>query len=352
MMNGALSGLRVIELAQVIAAPMTAQLLALEGADVLKVEPPEGDWVRRQGALIAGASSTFFEAFNRGKTFIRANLRARGDREAIRNLVAAADVFITNQDPGYLAACGLDRATMFARNPTLVYAELSGFGPGGPQGTDALAQAASGMTSITGPPDGQGFRSGVTVVDVASGVWLAFAILTAVEERRRTGRGKLLQISLHGVALSLSMAQLGYASVEPSRVKRIGNHSLTTCTPVFTAADGRVFVTLMDDRHWSRFATVMGQPELIADPRFAGEDERRDRQADIEAIFSQAFATDTRAAWIERLRAERIPCTAERTVAEVLADPALYAAGALYRQTVEGVEFTQVGSPVRRSDPP
>lgn len=346
---GALDGITVVELAQVFAVPHAGQLLAADGARVLKIEPPAGDLARRQGALLPGGTSTSFETFNRGKELATADLRDPADRERVAALAAAADVFITNQDLEFLRSFGLDYASLSAANPRLVYGELSAFGPGGPIGTDGLAQAASGMTDLTGPPDGRGFRSGVSAVDVAAGVWLAFGIAVALHERARTGRGKLVQLSLQEVALGLAMAQLSLGSVLPERMRRMGNLSLTSCTPVFLASDGRVFTTIMDDRHWRRFCTALGRPDLIQDPRFADDDARFAHQAEIEAELNPAFAGGTRDEWVERLRRERVPCAAERMVAEVLADPDLRARGLLYRHSVGDIEMTQVAIPFQRS---
>lgn len=341
----ALDGITVVELAQVFAVPHTGQLLAADGARVLKVEPPTGDLARRQGAPLPGGTSTIFETFNRGKELATADLRDPADRERVSALVTAADVFITNQDVEHLRSVGLDYALLSAANPGLVYGELSAFGSGGPIGTDGLAQAASGMTDLTGPPEGHGFRSGVSAVDVAAGVWLAYGIVTSLQERTRTGSGKLLQLSLQEVALALGMAQLSMGSVLPERMRRMGNLSLTSCTPVFLASDGRVFTTIIDDRHWRRFCTALGRPELIKDPRFADEEARFVHQAEIEAELNPAFAGGTRDQWVERLRRERVPCAAERTVAEVLADPELRARGILYPHLVGGVEMTHVAIP-------
>ena len=343
--GSALDSITVVELAQVFAVPHTGQLLAAEGARVLKLEPPTGDLARRQGALLPGGTSTIFETFNRGKELATADLREPADRERVAVLATAADVFITNQDAEYLRSVGLDYVSLAAANPRLVYGELSAFGSGGPIGTDGLAQAASGMTDLTGPPDGHGFRSGVSAVDVAAGVWLALGIVVALQERTRTGRGNLLRLSLHQVALALGMAQLSMGSVLPDRMRRMGNLSLTSCTPVFLASDGRVFTTIMDDRHWRRFCTALGRQELIHDPRFADEDARFAHQAEIEAELNPSFAGGTRDEWVERLRRERVPCAAERTVGEVLTDPELRARGMLYRHSVGGVEMTDVAIP-------
>ena len=344
-MAGPLDGVVVVEVAQVFAVPHAGQLLAAEGARVIKVEPPGGDIARRQGAPLPGGTSSIFEAFNRGKELAVADLHTPPGRELVADLAAAADVFLTNQDAGYLRAAGLDHASLSARNPGLVYGELSAFHPGGPIGTDGLAQAASGLVDLTGSPDRPGFRSGVSAVDVAAGVWLAFGVVVALQERASSGRGKLLQLSLQQVALALGMAQLSMGSVLPERMRRMGNLSLTSCTPVFQASDGRVFTTVMDDRHWRRLCAAIDRTDLVADPRFADEDARFRNQAQIEVEVNPAFAGGTRDQWIERLRRERVPCAPERTVAEVLADPDLRNRGFIYTQSVGDVEVAQVSLP-------
>jgi crotonobetainyl-CoA:carnitine CoA-transferase CaiB-like acyl-CoA transferase len=346
-MSGLLDGLKVVELAHVVAAPHAAQVLAMHGAEVVKVEPPAGDMARRLGPRLPGGSSGTYAAFNRHKRVVRHDIREPAGREAIVELVRDADVFITSVDAGLLAAHRLDSASLAELNSGLVYAEVSAFGSGGPLGTDGLAQAHSGMASLTGEEDGQALRTGVSAVDVATGFTVAFGILAALEGRRRTGRGRLVQVSLEDVALALSGNQIAMYSLAPDQIHRMGNRSSSACTPMLDVADGRVAITIMHDRHWGQLCRALGRPELAADPRFGDEEARRVGQPEIEAIFNPLVAGASRAELVGRLRAARVPAAAERSLAEVLADRELWERGALYTETFDGVEVTQVGSPLR-----
>ncbi len=345
--GNALEGLLVVELSQLIAAPHAAQLLALQGADVLKIEPPEGDVSRRMGPSLPGGTSAMYLSFNRGKRTTVADLHYAADLSRIIELASAADVFITNHDALSLLRVGLDFASLAGRNAKLVYAEVSAFGSGGPLGTDGLAQAASGMASLTGPADGQAYRSGASVVDVSTGVWLAFGIMLALEERRRTGRGVLVRTSLMDVALGLTMNQLAMFSLDPVQIRRIGNHSMISCTPMFQASDGRFAVTLIHNRHWLQFCRALERPELIDDPRFRDDESRRIRQQELEAELDPMLCLQARAIWVERLRAVRVPVAPERTLAEVLADEDLRLRGMLYDEELPAsAAVTLVGSPI------
>jgi crotonobetainyl-CoA:carnitine CoA-transferase CaiB-like acyl-CoA transferase len=339
----ALNGVKVAELAHVIAAPHAAQILAWLGAEVTKIETAEGDIARRLGPPLPGGSSAMYAACNRGKTVVTADIRSETDRARVRELVVGADVFITSLDGALLSGAGLDYGSLADAAPRLVYAEVSGFGRGGFSATDGLAQLAGGMSDMTGYEDMPGVRAGPSVVDVSTGVWTALGIMAALEERRARGRGRLLQVSLSDVALAMQMSHLTMYSLAPEQIRRLGNRSAFSCTPLFQAADGRPAVTILHDRHWRAFCEAAGRPELATDPRFADDDRRRQGQAALEGELRATFASADRETWLGRLRAARIPCAPERTYAEVLSDMSLYESGVLAR---EGA-VVQVNSPIR-----
>lgn len=339
----ALDGVRVVELAHVIAAPHAAQILGWLGADVTKVETPEGDIARRLGPSLPGGSSAMYAACNRGKNLVVEDIRSDDGRACVRELVLGADVFVTSLDFDLRRGAGLDYEAVSAEAPRLVYAEVSGIGRRGFSATDGLAQLAGGMSDVTGYPDEPGVRAGPSVVDVSTGVWTALGIVAALEERRRTGRGRYLQVSLSEVAIALQMTHLSMASLAPGQIRRLGNRSAFSCTPLFAAADGRVAVTILHERHWRAFCAAVGRPELAEDPRFAGDDLRRDSQAALEEELRPTFSSADRETWVARLRAARIPCASEYAYAEVLADQSLYESGILVRDGV----LVQVNSPIR-----
>ncbi len=341
-----LTGLRVVELAHMIAAPVCGQILASLGAEVTKVEPPEGDITRRLGPRWQDTSA-LFGATNAGKRSLRADVRDPESGTRVRALALAADVVICNLDRAAVAPAGLDAASLRGENPALVYVEVSAFGAEGPPGTDGLAQAAMGLMNITGAEDGPSYRTGASVIDVSTGVFAALGVLAALERRRQTGRGDTLNVSLGDVCLFLQFGHLGMHAAAPERIRRSGNHSHVACTPTFTASDGNVLTTLLHDRHWSIFCGVVGAPELLRDPRFLTNEQRCGEQGTLEALLNPVFARGTRAEWVARLREARIPCAPERAYAEVCADDALHRSGALYELSAGGRDTLAVRLPLR-----
>lgn len=346
-----LEGIRVLELAHMVAGPTCGSILADLGADVTKVElPPGGDLTRNFGPRLAGGTSALFAGVNRSKRGLLADLADPVDRDAVAALLADADVFVTNFDAARLAAAGLDAASCSAAHPRLVYLRISAFGPGGPPGTDSLAQAATGMTTVTGSPGSGGVRAGPPVVDVATGVWAALAALAALEQRRRTGRGQVVDLSLADVSLHLQHSHLAMYARDAASVTPLGNHSPIVCTPVFRTTTARLFVSLVTDRHWRAFRELVGAADLTTDPRFATNALRQTNQAALEARLGPDFAGRPAAQWSDLLTGLGIPNAVERGYAEVLADPAHRADGTLFDLDSTGGETSlQVALPVRFS---
>ena len=260
-----LRGIRVVEFTHMVAGPACGQVLADLGAEVVKVEPPGGDITRRLGPG-NDTVSALFAGTNRSKTSLCLDLRDPGDATRARSLALGADVVITNVDADMLEKAGLSPGTLRASNPALIVAELTAFGPGGPLGTDGIAQATMGLMDLTGEPGGARFRTGPSVVDVSTGVWAALGILAALERRRMTGRGDRLSVSLADVCLYMQYSQVALHSAAPELVRRNGNHSMISCTPVLDAADGQVIVTILHDRHWTVFCGLLDRADL-ARPR-------------------------------------------------------------------------------------
>ena len=324
-----LKGIRVVEFTHMVAGPACGQVLGDLGAEVIKVEPPDGDITRRLGPGDGGASA-LFASTNRNKRSVRLDLRHGGDAEKARALALGADVVVTNVDRSMLEKAGLSPSALRDSNPALIVVEISALGPGGALGTDGIAQAAMGLMSVTGAPNGPTYRTGASVVDVSTGAWAALGVLAALERRRQTGRGDYLSTSLADVCLYMQYSQLSMFDAAPDLVRRNGNHSMVSCTPVFETADGRMIVTILHDRHWETLCALLGRRDVQARPELSSNDARCLRQAEIERLLNPDFARMSRAAWTEVLRQKRIPCGPERTYAEVVADEDLRRRGMLY----------------------
>ena len=329
-MAGVLSGLRVIEFTHMVAGPSCGQVLADFGAEVLKVEPPQGDITRRMGPMI-GSVAALYACTNRNKDVICLDLTDATDAGAARELALGADVVISNLDEAVLRKAHIDSAALRAANPRLICVHVTGFGAGGPAGTDGLAQAAMGMMANTGSVQGPGFRTGASVVDVSTGIWAALGVFAALENRRLTGRGDFIQASLADTCLYMQYPSLTMFDAAPEVVRRNGNHSVVACTPILDTADGRLLVTVLHRRHWQALCKATGADALADDPAFATNEQRCEAQDRIEELLNPLTRRRTRAQWVTQLRAVKIPCGPERGYAEVTADPDLHARGMLYR---------------------
>jgi crotonobetainyl-CoA:carnitine CoA-transferase CaiB-like acyl-CoA transferase len=349
---GVLAGVRVLELAHMVAAPVCGVILADLGAEVTKIElPPRGDLVRDFGPRLSDGITAMFAAVNRSKQSLFLDIGQQDGRERIAALAGKSDVLVTNIDDTRLAAAGLDAKAVSIRFPGLIYVRVSAFGPVGPPGTDSLAQAATGMTVATGPAEASdGVRVGPPVVDVATGVWAALAVLTALERRRQTGTGQVVDVSLEDVSLHLQLSYLAMEACEPGSARRRGNHSPLVCTPVFRTATGRLFVSLVTQRHWGAFAVLLGQGELREDPRFATATARQLHQEDLERALETRFGERPAAEWVEILNGAGIPATVERDYRAVLADQRHHGRGTFFTtETGLGAGALQVASPIRFS---
>jgi crotonobetainyl-CoA:carnitine CoA-transferase CaiB-like acyl-CoA transferase len=333
-----LEGIKVIELGQLAAIPACGQILADLGAEVIKVEASRGDISRDLGPVIGNGMGPFYMSLNRGKRSVRADVRQGEGGLPLRRLMLSADAVITNLDRRSLREAGLDAASLRREQPRLVYLEISGYDSEGPAATDSLIQEAMGMTSVTGPTNGEPYRCGAIVVDMSTSIWAALGVVSALYRRDRTGAGEHVEISLADAALFLQTSNLAVFREDPRAMRRRGNHSNLTCTPMLTASDGRIGVSLLHDRHWREFCREVDCPELIDDPRFATNELRTAAQGLIERIVNPVIYPGTRAVWIERLTARRVPCAPERGYDEVLRDASLWQRGSLYEQTVDGSE--------------
>ncbi|MBR1125672.1 CoA transferase [Bradyrhizobium lablabi] len=328
-MAGVLQGLKVVEFTHMVAGPACGQVLGDFGAEITKVEPPQGDITRRIGPK-AGDVAALYASTNRNKKAVCIDITDPAGAAKARQLALQADVVISNLDTAMLKRAGLDGASLRRDEPSLICVEITGFGQGGPAGTDGLAQAAMGLMATTGAVEGPTFRTGPSVVDVSTGVWAALGVMAALENRRVTGQGDFIQASLADVCLYMQYPHITMYGAAPEMVRRNGNHSVVSCTPKFEVADGMIQVTVLHQRHWQALCQKVGAPELADDPRFAGNDQRCDAQGLIEQLLNPLMRKRRRHEWVELLRAAKLPCGPERDYSEVTVDAELHARGMLY----------------------
>jgi crotonobetainyl-CoA:carnitine CoA-transferase CaiB-like acyl-CoA transferase len=359
-MTLALDGLTVLDVTQVMAGPFCCQLLADFGARVTKVEPPgTGDATRHSmGFKMAEGTSAAFLAVNRNKESIALDLKHEAGRAAFLRLVDTADVVVENYRPGVTARLGIDYPTLRERNPGLIYASISGFGQTGPYasrpGYDLIAQAMSGVMSVTGEPDGNPVKCGIPVADLSAGLFCTVGILTAYAARQRTGLGQYVDASLFESALALSIwetAELWGAERVP---RPFGSaHRLNAPYQALRTRDGFVTVGGNTQRLWQRMCGVLGREDLIEDPRFLSNP---DRMANLEDLVTELESTlrerDTDD-WVEALLADGVPAGPIRDYEQVCDDPHTKARDMVVEMThpVEG-RIRSLGIPVKLSQTP
>ena len=335
--SGPLAGLLVADFSRILAGPYATMLLADLGADVVKVEGPGGDdtrsWQPPVRSVGAEAISTYYLGVNRGKRSIALDLRDADDLAAARQLARRADVLIENFRPGGLARFGLDHATVSAGNPGIVYASISGFGsqPGGAAlpGYDLIVQAISGLMSLTGSPDGEPYRAGISVFDVMAGLHATIGVLAALNRRQETGRGQHVEVNLLSSALSGLVNQSSAfvaGGVVPSRMGN-SHPSLFPYEPL-PCADRELIVTAGNDGQFRKLCQVLGLPELPDDPRFARNQDRTAHRDELRALLAERLRTRPAMDWFREIIAAGVPCGPINTVdggvafaAEVGLDP-------------------------------
>ena len=331
-----LAGLKVVELARILAGPWAGQILADLGAGVVKVEAPEGDDTRRWGPPFidhAGQrSAAYFHAANRGKSSVTADFRTPEGQRKVRDLVAGADILIENFKVGGLAKYGLDYPALSALNPRLIYCSITGFGQTGPYahraGYDYIIQGMSGLMSVTGDPSGQPQKVGVAVTDIFTGTYAALAILAAVEQRHRTGRGQHIDMALLDVAVSVMANQAMNYLATGTAPMRMGNaHPNLVPYAVFDCADGWIVIAVGNDAQFRRLCEVLGLPALADAPDYATNPARvRNREA-LSAALSAVTRGRARDALLAALESRGVPAGPINDMADVFADPQVIARG-------------------------
>ena len=371
--QGALKGLRVLDLSRVLAGPWCTQILADLGAEVIKIERPGvGDDTRHWGPPFlhdaqgnATTQATYFTAANRNKKSVTIDLAQPQGQALVRKLAARADVLVENFKVGGLKAYGLDYDNLKAINPRLIYCSITGFGQTGPYapraGYDLLVQASSGMMSITGRPDGEpgggGMRVGVAITDVFTGIYASTAILAALNARHASGRGQHIDMALLDVGMAV-LANQASAFLNTGVAPRRQGNSHPSIVPYqdFPTADGAMLLAIGNDGQFGRFCEVAGHPEWAGDARFSRNTPRVANRATLIPMMEAVTRTRTTADWIESLGPVGVPCGPINDIAQAFADPQVVARGLVLEQpTAPGSEVPAirgVASPLRLADNP
>lgn len=350
-----LAGVRVVDVTASLAGPTCTQLLGALGADVVKVEPPEGDHARAWGPPFVDGMGALFFAANAGKRSLVLELRR--DREELLRLVADSDVIVLSLRPGLAEELELDAPVLQALNPRLVHCTIGAYGRGGPlsdrPGYDPLIQAAAGIMSVTGEPDGQPVRVGVSLLDFATGQWAAIGILAALLERERDGRGRAVDTSLYESAL-YAMSSHVTAHAESGVVPGRHGSAYPLIAPyeLFPTSDGGLIISAGSDALWQRLRGALG---LADDERFRSNPERVRNRAELFEAIAAVLRTRTSAEWEAALTEAGVPASPVRHVGEAVAHAQTEALGILQQLgsgTTVAPPFRVDGERPRYSGPP
>jgi crotonobetainyl-CoA:carnitine CoA-transferase CaiB-like acyl-CoA transferase len=355
-----LSHLKVLDVSQVMAGPFCCMLLGDMGADVIKVEPPHvGDQTRRSmGFRLKGSDSGGFLALNRNKRSIEIDLKSEAGLDAFYELVRTADVLIENNRPGVAARLKIDYPVLSKINPRLVYASISGFGQTGPwsgrPGFDLIAQAMTGIMSVTGHPGGAPAKSSVPVGDLGAGLFAAYAVLSAVQGRERSGEGQYVDVSLFESALSLSIWEVAEYWGTQKVPTPIGSaNRMSAPYQAFRAADRHFVFGAANQKLWMALCGVLERPELMDDARFATNTERMKNREALVAEIEPTLVTRCADDWIAALLAAGVPAAPILTYAEALVSEQAQARNMVLEieHPVEG-PIKQLGFPVKMHGTP
>ncbi|MBM3347792.1 MAG: CoA transferase [Betaproteobacteria bacterium] len=320
-----LAGIKVLDMSRILAGPWCAMMLGDLGADVIKVENPDGgDDTRHLGTAITGGERTYYLCVNRNKRSIAIDFRTAEGQAIIRQLASQSDVFIENYKLGDLERYGLDYESLRALNPRLIYLSISGYGREGPHaarlGYDFILQGESGLMSVTGEPDGPPMKVGAPFVDITTGTYASQAVLAALLARERTGEGQLIDIALFDCALANLSIIASNALLLGTVPKRFGNtHVDISPYETFRCSDGDIIITVANDAQFQRMCHAMGRPDIAADPRFQKNDGRLKHKAALRELLNSCLATRTRQEWYEALRDVEVAAGSVRNVSEAIA---------------------------------
>lgn len=346
-----LNNLRIVELGQAFAGPFSAGIFADLGAEVIKIEHPQGgDSARKWGPPFWGEDAAVFHGVNRNKKSVTLDLKGQQGIECCLQIISEADVLVHNMRPGALEKLGLGYEVLAKKFPRLIYAEISAFGHTGPlekyPGYEILSQAFGGIMSITGEADGSPVRCGPSVCDFGSGMWLTIGILAALNERERTGAGKLVQTSLLETALVwTAVSASGYLATgdEP---KRMGaGHHLVAPYGKFETLDGDILLACANDNLFVKLSQALNVPELSTDSRYYDNPGRTANKVELELIVAGILKQQTQAHWFKLLNEAGVPCSPLNSVSEALEQEQTKSL-AIVQEHPEDASIKSIGFPV------
>ena len=327
---GPLSGLRVLELGQIAAGPFAGSLLADLGAEVVKIERPDGgDGMRDWPPLTANGDALFSENFaslNRNKRSVALNLKDSSECELLRRLCGKADVFIENFRPGVLERLGLGYEVLSTANPKIIYCSISGYGQIGPYrkkgAFDVTVQAMSGLMSVTGEEGRSPVKCGVPVGDFAAGLYAVYCILAALIRRRESGHGAQIDCSILGSLIGIAALQTSENFGTGRAPGRLGSaHPRNSPYQAFQGSDDHFVIAAGNDRLWREVCEAVGQPTLADDPRFITQELRAHNQRELVGILEPLFQRQSAAHWLAEMDRRGVPCAPINSYPEILADP-------------------------------
>jgi formyl-CoA transferase len=345
-----LQGLRIVEFTQVLAGPFAGAIFSDLGAEIIKIERPDGgDSGRVTGKAFLNGDSLMFQELNRGKKSVTIDFKTEKGRADFAKLIATADIFFHNQRPDVVKAFKLDGETLCKAHPRLIYAQLSSFGHKGPMemapGFEAIVQAYSGLSSINGFPDKPPVRLGASVVDLGGGMWTVIGILAALHQREKTGKGCVINTSLLETALNWNAAWVNSYVNTGVEAKRMGT-AFGNLVPyqTFDAADDAIVIAAGNDRLFAKLAGALDHPEWITDPRYATNRDRMDNRDDIIGKINDVLKTKPRAYWQEKFTAVGVPNSPVNSISQAANDPQTQALEII--RTVPGETMKLVGLPM------
>jgi crotonobetainyl-CoA:carnitine CoA-transferase CaiB-like acyl-CoA transferase len=344
-----LTGIKVVEIGQNLAGPYAGEVLATLGADVVKIERPEGDDARGWGPPFWQGTATIFQTVNRNKRSVTVDLKSPAGMAWLKDYLKTADVLLHNMRPGAMAELGLDAAALLAENPRLVYCSLSAFGHKGPlrlkPGYEPMVQAFAGIFSVNGAEDAPPTRVGVPILDMGTGLWLALGCVAALLRRSVTGRGGTVDASLFETALTWLTIPIASFKVtgEPPQRHRTGSRRLVVFE-AFRAADGEIIIAAANDRLFQKLAHALGRPDWAKDERFKTNALRLQHKAELMPEIQAIIARKPAAHWVAQLEAAGVPCAPIQDLRGVMAEPQIAALGMI--EPVPGLDLSLVGLPL------
>jgi formyl-CoA transferase/CoA:oxalate CoA-transferase len=354
-----LDNVRVLDFTRVLAGPFATQMLSDYGAEVIKIENPDGgDDTRAWGPPFVKGESAYFLSANRGKKSLALNLKEERARKLVRRLVAESDVVVENFRPGTLDRLGFGYEACRSLNPKIVFCSISGYGQTGPDrdrpGYDLVAQGLSGFMDLTGPEEGDPHKVGTSVADLVAGLYAVQGILLALLARERTGKGQWVDVSLLDGLISLLTYQAGifFASGKPPR--RLGNRHPTICPyESFRASDGHFNLAVGNDKLWAEFCRAVERPDLQEDARFKTNADRVQHRDALTPLLEKLFAKRTQEEWIRLFDEHGVPAGPIYSLQKVFANPQVEARGmALTTEHKKAGKIRLLGLPVKLSETP